>query len=390
MSIPAHTNSFGPSYKEKRIASYFHYTDEPGPRDYSFDQLVAYHDKWPFTRGDRFSPNNYRRTIVLLEDETPMLQSVPPGAIASYGWTRDYWISSEEPLLTGVRYDNINAQRSNIKAAARTKALLKLADGKATLGVDLAEAVKTANMLATDATSVVEALLDFKRGNFSSVPARFGISLRDLLSGKFAADKWLQFQYGYKPLYNQIGSYCELLLPQVKRPLFLFGKSTQSATATQEFFRNRDRTRSIGNYSARHKVEYCAKISNAYLRSLSETGLINPLSVAWELVPYSFVVDWFVPVGNLLEALTATAGLDFVWGFESDTLDFSLREEAVIGNITSAPGYVTQNAKRRIRAKSFERTVLSGFELPELYAKANPFSTSHITSAVSLIRNLFK
>ena len=390
MSIPAHTNSFGPSYKEDDVASFFQYTDEPGPRNNSFTRLLAYNDKWPQTRGDGFSPNPYKRTIVVLEDEKPMLQHVPPGAIASYGWDRDYWISSEEKLLTGARFDNIDAQRSNIRSAARTKALLKLSDGKATLGVDLAEALTTANMLASDASTLARALLAFKRGNFKSIPALFGINRRDLLSGKFAADKWLQFQYGYKPLYGQIGQYADLLSGQLKKPLLLFGKSVQSATASQEFLRNRDRTLSRGNYSARWKTEYCAKVSNPYLRSFNEVGLLNPLSVAWELVPYSFVVDWFVPIGNVLEGISATAGLEFVWGFESDTTDFSFLEEAVIGNVTSAPGFVTQNAKRRIRGKLFERSVLSEFRLPELYAKANPFSTSHITSAVSLIRNLFR
>lgn len=31
-------------------------------------------------------------------------------------------------------------------------------------------------------------------------------------------------------------------------------------------------------------------------------GLQDPLSVAWELLPYSFVLDWFIPVGNYLQA----------------------------------------------------------------------------------------
>jgi hypothetical protein len=34
-------------------------------------------------------------------------------------------------------------------------------------------------------------------------------------------------------------------------------------------------------------------------------GLTDPLSVAWELIPYSFVVDWFVPIGTYLDNLNA-------------------------------------------------------------------------------------
>jgi hypothetical protein len=41
----------------------------------------------------------------------------------------------------------------------------------------------------------------------------------------------------------------------------------------------------------------------------SRLGLINPASVAWELVPFSFVVDWFTGFGSYLDSFTELAGL---------------------------------------------------------------------------------
>jgi hypothetical protein len=38
-------------------------------------------------------------------------------------------------------------------------------------------------------------------------------------------------------------------------------------------------------------------------------GFINPISVAWALVPFSFIVDWFVNVQQVLEQFTDFAGL---------------------------------------------------------------------------------
>lgn len=42
---------------------------------------------------------------------------------------------------------------------------------------------------------------------------------------------------------------------------------------------------------------------------------INPLLTAWELVPYSFIVDWFVDVGSVVAAHTPTLGreLEYMW-----------------------------------------------------------------------------
>lgn len=33
---------------------------------------------------------------------------------------------------------------------------------------------------------------------------------------------------------------------------------------------------------------------------LSSVGLTNPLAVVWELIPFSFVIDWFLPIGESL------------------------------------------------------------------------------------------
>ena len=38
-------------------------------------------------------------------------------------------------------------------------------------------------------------------------------------------------------------------------------------------------------------------------------GLMDPLSVVWELIPYSFVVDWFIPIGTYLENLNTIPSL---------------------------------------------------------------------------------
>jgi len=38
-------------------------------------------------------------------------------------------------------------------------------------------------------------------------------------------------------------------------------------------------------------------------------GLTNPEMVMWELLPYSFVADWFIPIGDWMEARALVQGL---------------------------------------------------------------------------------
>jgi hypothetical protein len=50
-------------------------------------------------------------------------------------------------------------------------------------------------------------------------------------------------------------------------------------------------------------------VSNPNLYLASQLGFVNPAAIAWELVPFSFVVDWFVNVGEFLNNFTDLWGL---------------------------------------------------------------------------------
>lgn len=59
---------------------------------------------------------------------------------------------------------------------------------------------------------------------------------------------------------------------------------------------------------------YYVKESSA-LRQAAQWNLgINPLLTAWELVPYSFVVDWFIPIGDFIGQFGSSVGLKFISG----------------------------------------------------------------------------
>jgi hypothetical protein len=69
--------------------------------------------------------------------------------------------------------------------------------------------------------------------------------------------------------------------------------------------------RRLINRTCSGRITYAASVAieNPNLWLLNRLGLINPLTVAWDLVPWSFVVNMFVNVNQVLGSLSDTVGL---------------------------------------------------------------------------------
>jgi hypothetical protein len=62
------------------------------------------------------------------------------------------------------------------------------------------------------------------------------------------------------------------------------------------------------------------------LEQMWELGFANPRYTAWDMVPFSFMVDWFVPIGSYLEAMDDSVFLNPLYlGLESVT--YSIKYE---------------------------------------------------------------
>jgi hypothetical protein len=70
-----------------------------------------------------------------------------------------------------------------------------------------------------------------------------------------------------------------------------------------------DQNRLVTRVNARINGVARYKISDPTMKQVSQFGITNPLLLAWELIPYSFVVDWLFPVGRFLSSLDALNGI---------------------------------------------------------------------------------
>ncbi len=273
---------------------------------------------------------------------------------------------------------------TNTRNRMKTECLLKIADGKAELGTALAEAKKSVNMVADLSKSLLKALLSAKHGRWWEIPKQFGISKRTFYTGKNSASRLLELQYGWLPLMGDLKGAYDLSQQKLKEDMLIRGHRTNKVSYPLNGSTPSGKMTFTGNLERGHQCVLYGQLSDAFVRSANQGGLINPASLAWELVPYSFVVDWFMPIGNYLEALTATAGLDFIGGFEGVRGEYTARcsQSPFIGWFGSPrTGLARGFSQRRVKLDTWPK--------PLPYIKS-PFSTSHVATALALLRQLFK
>lgn len=119
---------------------------------------------------------------------------------------------------------------------------------------------------------------------------------------------------------------------------------------------------------------------------VQDYNVLDPAGVLWERVPYSFVVDWFIPIGQFLE------NASFFGSFTSQVV----RSNYAYSAADTARGTPWPNDSQSVIAvqdswkgvrRTFVRTVSNGVSLspPSLKTLKKAFSTTHLQNAAALI-----
>lgn len=133
----------------------------------------------------------------------------------------------------------------------------------------------------------------------------------------FIASQWLQMRYGFLPILQTLEAIQEML-KGIENPPRLTARgynevsSSDSGTVALPVFANAwSRTLT---YQRTTKVSVRAGV--LYNWTLSGTnmgaGTLDLPEAAWELIPFSFIVDWFFNVGTFLSAIKPVAGTNIL------------------------------------------------------------------------------
>lgn len=184
---------------------------------------------------------------------------------------------------------------------------------KAEIGNSLAEGRQALSMVSARLLQIAKFAKHLNRFEFEK--ARRDLSLTKKQTDRWSKDRtaanmFLEVHFGWSPLVGDIYDGLEVLSSPWKDHVAV-GRGQNTGLYEDKSNWPPQAMWSYG-YKAVYKckVRYSAhvSVSNPNLALANQLGLINPIATAWELVPYSFVVDWFVNVGQFLNSWSDLIG----------------------------------------------------------------------------------
>lgn len=269
---------------------------------------------------------------------------------------------------------------ANEQLALIGKLRTKVAGSDFNLGVFLGEGHKALDMIASNATRIYQAFRAVKRGNLPEATkwltgVHTGTGSKPNKARKTPANQWLELQYGWLPLLQDVHSGAEFLAHHLEVPIELRVVARHKVESYPRSPGNTERFDFGWRWSSGQIIYRRKEVNVPAL-----VGLMDPLSVAWELVPYSFVLDWFLPIGDWLAARGLSQSMT---GSFVTTRRFSTYGESPY----DTTGHYSWESRYSEMYKSLTRSISTELDvpLPKIKPLKEAFSWKRATNALALL-----
>lgn len=234
--------------------------------------------------------------------------------------------------------------------------------------INLMEGGKSLEMITLRCKQLGSAFRNLRRFNIPGLVRDLSLHPGDKRLNKLSrngvsnniANSWLELNFGWVPLIKDIHSSVEIL--QRDFPMApLKGSATGLNLSIPVYRGSASQIESV-------RIAGMLKVTNPQLFLANQLGLINPVAVVWDAVPFSFVVDWFIPVGKFLNSLTNEVGCEIV--YPRITIQRSVIGNTIDGaEVNDEFGVSYLEAPSSFEGRFFERKAPDSLVLPSLMSR---------------------
>ncbi len=173
------------------------------------------------------------------------------------------------------------------------------------VGVSLAEVDKTASMVTKRLGQIMHGVWELSRGNVPGALRVWGstarkVSTKTKLKVTDISGTFLELRYGWTPLVQDVYAGAKAFEEISNGPRGITFRSGKKFSVNIPSNNPQGIVRNYfgGTVHRSYVVEQYEEMD-----ALRSMGLLDPASVLWERLPWSFVVDWFIPIGSYLELI---------------------------------------------------------------------------------------
>lgn len=347
-----------------------------------YDYRVGYKQKPPYNL-----PLVYERRVgeVMSYSHTPPL--APTGG---------RWAGAGDLWAARVPY---SAQLHN---AAYEKFRSKVSE-RAQLGVTLAELDQAVAMIRLRATQLVQFGRAVLRRDFKAASRAVGYNPytnQPPNPKKRVGEIWLEYWLGWSATVADLHAAAEVLTGDI--PMGVVRAQQKSGSIILDMVTPTEGSNPLAEHpyamtwksydrvfaNAVVRLQGNVRVVNPNLFLANQLGLANPLSVLHELIPFSFVVEWFINFGQVISSLSAWYGLELTETFTTQFV-YGTRHwyQSSTSRYWDGNQYVPTTPVLRVTQAKFAHVRrLMGISGPSLSLRPfRPFGWQRMMTAMSLL-----
>lgn len=395
--------------------------------------VSRYHSRWrqnspsyPGNGIDPLMPNPYSMEVITVQPGYFMASGSYLASIGKtetayrngsllYAYSNGLWTSQGDSFPQAVANESSN------------KANLAAKDVKFEAGVAIGQIDQTVSLIGKTAKKIAGAYSALRKGHVWKAWTRLGLSaeqvpkvksrlLRHALSkrgripkpsAKQLANHWLEFQFGWRPMVSDCVSAMSVLSDAYndgKAEHILFWRYGYAKKEWSRSIRNVDsQSWSVpgayttcwldryDQYTATANTGYCFSVTSPAVTELQKLGISNAATIAWEATPFTFVVDWFVNVGDVIGQMDVWYGKKFWYGFQ--TTKMTVKRQLLPGKVDRASPVPTSSTSASayggIREETTLNRVTRSTAFPPRFVVTHELpSSTRALNAIALLKQL--